>query len=52
MDCVSRGNLLWSRRNIFTQVNVMKAGNLLLWQAMSTSTITCVVMVFRYIVKQ
>ena len=28
MDCMSRGNLSWSRRNIFTKVNVMKERNL------------------------
>ena len=54
MDCVSRGNLSWSRRNYFTKVNdsekVMKMRNLILWQAMGGSTISCVVMVFRYIV--
>ena len=54
MDRVSRGNLSWPRRNYFTKVNdsekVMKMRNLILWQAMGGSTISCVVMVFRYIV--
>ena len=27
MDCVSRGNLSWPRRNSFTKVNVMKVTN-------------------------
>ena len=34
MDYVSRGNLSWSRRNIFTKVNVMKVRNLFHWRAM------------------
>ena len=45
-------DLSWSRRNIFTKVNVMKVRNLLLWRAIGGSTISCVVMVFRYILKQ
>ena len=52
MDFVSRGNLSWPRRNIFMKVNVMKVRNLFWWQAMSGSTISCVVMVFCYVVKQ
>ena len=30
-ECLSRGNLSWSRRNIFTKMNVMKVSNLFLW---------------------
>ena len=48
MNCVSQGNL-WARWNIFTEVNVMKVRNLFLWRAMERWTISCVVMVFRYI---
>ena len=51
-DGVPRGNLSWPRRNIFTRVNVMKVRNLILWLAMGGSTILCIVMVFRYDVKQ
>ena len=46
MYYVSRGNLSWLRRNIFTKVNVMKVRNLFHWRAMGSSTISWVVMVF------
>ena len=52
MEGVSRGNLSWPRGNIFTKVNVMERRNLFLWRAMGGSKISCVVMVFRYVVKQ
>ena len=52
MDCVSRGNLPWPRQNILMKVNVMKVRNVFLWQVIGGSTISCVVMVFRYVVKQ
>ena len=45
MNCVSRRNLSWRRRNM------MKLRNLILRRAMSESAISCVVMVFRYVVK-
>ena len=47
-----RVNLSRPRQNVFTKVNLMKARNIFLWQATGGSTISCVVMVFRYFVKQ
>ena len=52
MACLPQRNLSWPRQNIFTKVNVMKVRNLFLWQVMGGSTISCVVMVFCYLVKK
>ena len=52
VDCTSQGNLLWPRQNIFVKVHVMKVRNFFLWRAMGGPTISCVIMVFHYVIKQ
>ena len=49
MYCVSECIVCLEKTYIFAKVNLMKVRNLFLWRALGGSTISCIVMIFRYV---